>query len=83
LGYIRYFIPAAEVETFDKGNEYKLELSASGNVKLEIIMPVGGSGEKIPEEEYRAVFKEMFENMGLPPEAVDRFEFSYSSSRVW
>ena len=46
-------------------------------------MPAGSSGEKIPEEEYRAVFKEMFENMGLPQEAVDRIEFFYSSSLIW
>ncbi len=46
-------------------------------------MPGGSSGEKIPEEEYRAVFREMFENMGLPREAVDRFEFSYSTSLAW
>ena len=83
MGYIKYFIPTAEVETFGNGNEYKLELRASGDVKLEIIMPGGSSGEKIPEEEYRAVFREMFENMGLPREAVDRFEFSYSTSLAW
>jgi hypothetical protein len=83
LGCIKYFIPQAEVETFDKGNEYTIKLSASGDVGLQIIMPLGSSGDKIPEEEYRAVFKEMFKNMGLPQEAVDRFEFTYSSSRVW
>lgn len=83
LGYIKYFIPTAEVETFDNGNRYKLELRASGDVKLEVIMPRGSSGETIPEEEYRAVFREMFNNMGLPPEAVDRFEFFYSSSLIW
>lgn len=83
LGYIKYFIPTAEVETSDNGNKYKLELRASGDVKLEVIMPAGSSGEKIPEEEYRAVFKEMFENMGLPQEAVDRIEFFYSSSLIW
>ncbi|AKB76798.1 hypothetical protein MSHOH_0315 [Methanosarcina horonobensis HB-1 = JCM 15518] len=83
LGYIKYFIPTAEVETFDNGNQYKLGLRASGDVKLEIIMPGGSSGETIPEEEYRAVFREMFDNMGLPPEAVDRFEFFYSSSLAW
>jgi hypothetical protein len=83
LGCIKYFIPQAEVVTFDKGNEYIIKLSASGDVGLKVIMPFGSSGDKIPEEEYRAVFKEMFENMGLPQEAVDKFEFAYSSSLVW
>jgi hypothetical protein len=83
LGYIKYFIPTAEVETFENKNKYKLELRASGDVKLEILMPIGSSGETIPEEEYRAVFREMFENMGLTPEAIDRFEFFYSTSRAW
>lgn len=83
LGCIKYFIPTAEVETFDDGNQYKIELRASGDVKLEIIMPRGSSGETIPEEEYRAVFRKMFENMRLPPEAVDKFEFFYSSSLAW
>lgn len=83
LGYIKYFIPTAEVETFENGNQYKLELRASGDVKLEIIMPRGSSGETIPEGEYREVFREMFDKIGLSPEAVDRFEFSYSSSRAW
>lgn len=83
LECIKYFIPTAEVETFDDGNQYKLELRASGDVKLEIITPRGSSGETIPEEEYRAVFRKMFENMRLPPEAVDKFEFFYSSSLAW
>lgn len=46
LGYIKYFIPTAEVETFDNGNGYKLELRASGDVKLEIIMPGGEAAKR-------------------------------------
>ena len=38
--------------------------------------------EKIPEEEYRGIFKEMFVNLGLPPEKVDEFKFEYNPS-VW
>ena len=44
-------------------------------------MHPGSSGESIPEEEYRAFFRKMFEEMGLSPEAVDSFEFFHSSSR--
>ena len=38
--------------------------------------------EKIPEEEYRRIFKDMFVNLGLPAEKVDEFEFEYVPS-VW
>lgn len=88
VGSVRYFVPEARVVTYDKGNRYIgnryiVELGASGKVRLEIIMHVGSSGETIPEEEYRAFFREMFEELGLSPEAVDSFEFFVSSSRVW
>ncbi len=85
MGSVRYFVPEARVVTYDKGNRYRnryiVELDSSGKVRLEIIMHVGSSGESIPEEEYRAFFREMFEEMGLSPEAVDSFEFFHSSSR--
>ncbi len=88
MGSVRYFVPEARVVTYDKGNRYVgnryiVELDSSGRVRLEIIMHVGSSGETIPEEEYRAFFREMFEELGLSPEAVDSFEFFASSSRVW
>lgn len=83
LGSVRYFVPEAEVVTYDKENKYIVELDASGKVRLKIIMPPGSSGETIPEEEYRAFFREMFEELGLSPEAVDSFAFSASSSRMW
>jgi len=33
-------------------------------------------------KEYRGIFKEMFVNLGLPPEKVDEFKFEYNPS-VW
>lgn len=83
LGSIKYSIPQAKVVTYDKENRYIVELDSSGKVRLEIITPPGSSGKTIPEEEYRAVFREIFEEMGLFSEAVDSFEFFASSSRVW
>lgn len=83
MGSVRYFIPEARVVTYDKGNRHIVELDSSGRVRLEIIMHVGSSGESIPEEKYRAVFREMFEEMGLSPEVVDSLEFFHSSSRMW
>lgn len=83
LGSVKYFVPEAKVVTYDKENKYIVELDASGKVRLEIVMPPGSSGDTIPEEEYRAVFREIFEELGLDPEAVDSFEFFHSSSRIW
>jgi hypothetical protein len=83
LGSVRYFVPEARIMTYNNGNRYIVDLDASGKVRLEIIMPAGSSGETIPEEEYRTVFREMFEELGLSSEAVDRFNFFASSSRVW
>lgn len=83
VGSVRYIIPEARVVTYDKGNRYIVELDSSGRARLEIIMHVGSSGESIPDEKYRAVFREMFEEMGLSPEVVDSLEFFHSSSRVW
>ena len=83
LGSVKYFVPEARVMTYDKENRYIIELNSSGKFRLEIIMPAGSSGETIPEEEYRAVFREMFEELGLSPEAVNSFEFFHSSSRIW
>jgi len=84
MGSVRYFVPEARVVNYDKGNRYIgnryiVELDASGKVRLEILTPPGSSGRKIPEEEYRAVFREMFEEIGLYPEDMDRFEFSHST----
>lgn len=88
VGSVSYFVPEAKVVTYDKGNRYTgnmyiVGLDSSGKVRLEIIMHPGSSGETIPEEEYRAIFRSMFEELGIPSEAVDRFEFFASSSRVW
>lgn len=88
VGSVRYFVPEAKIVTYDKGNRYIsnryiVELDASGKVRLEIVMPPGSSGETIPEKEYRAVFRGIFKELGLSPEAVDSFEFFASSSRVW
>jgi hypothetical protein len=80
LGCVRYLIPQAEVKTFDNRNEYVIKLRSSGEVSMEINMPDGSSGKKIPEKKYRAVFRKMFENMGLPSEVVDRFKFTYRPS---
>ena len=78
LGSVKYLIPKANVVTYDNRNSYIIELDASGKVKLEILMPVGNSGN-IPEKEYLEVFREMFGEIGLPPEDVSSFEFVHTT----
>jgi len=80
---IKYFVPEATVTAYDNENRYIVELDSSGKVRLEIVMPPGSSGDTIPEEEYRAVFREIFGELGLDQEAVGNFEFFHSSSRIW
>jgi len=82
IGYIAYVIPEFVVSTSHKFNSYTLSVSSSGYVRADILMHRASAGKEIPEEEYRAVFTEMFEKLGLPTEKVDELEFEYNPS-VW
>lgn len=82
IGYIAYVIPEIIVSTSHKFNGYTLYVSSSGHVRAHILMHRASAGKKIPEEEYRAVFKGMFEKLGLPVEKVDELEFGYTPG-VW
>ena len=57
-------------------------MSSSGFIRADITMPIGSAGKEIPEEEYRTVFREMFENLGLPAEKLDEMELDYTPS-IW
>lgn len=37
-------------------------------------------GDIVPESEYRAVFRDRFETLGLPVERVDEYTFEYTPS---
>lgn len=82
IGYINYIIPQATVRTSHHFNKYSVDVSSSGYVRAAISMHAGSSRMKISEEEYRAIFKEMFEKLGMNPEKVDEMKFEYSPS-VW
>ncbi|MCQ1534784.1 hypothetical protein FTO70_03570 [Methanosarcina sp. KYL-1] len=82
IGYIAYIVPEISVSSSHNFNRYTLHVSSSGFVRADILMHRASAGKKIPEEEYRAVFREMFEKLGLPVEKVDELEFEYSPS-VW
>jgi hypothetical protein len=76
---IDYVVPNMKIINLREGAEYTIQIDKLGGVNLEIELD---AGEQIPEEEYIQVFKNMFDNIGLPPEKVDEFEFNYRSS-VW
>jgi len=82
IGYIAYVIPEITVSTSHKFNKYTLHVSSSGFVRADILMHRASAGRKIPEDEYQAVFKEIFEKLGLHEEKVNEFEFEYNPS-VW
>jgi len=41
-----------------------------------------GAARTFEEEDVRAVFRQMFEEMGIPPETVDHLQLEYRGS-VW
>ncbi|AKJ39062.1 hypothetical protein [Methanosarcina barkeri] len=82
LGCIRFVIPETTITRKHNSNKYNIYVSSSGFIRTDIDMPIGSAGKEIPEEEYRTVFKEMFENIGLPVEKLDEMELDYTPS-IW
>ncbi len=82
LGCIRFVIPETTITRKHHFNKYNIYVSSSGFIRADIGMPTGSAGKEIPEEEYRTVFREMFENLGLPVEKLDEIELNYSPS-IW
>ena len=79
IGTLELIVPNVRIIFQDKGHEYTIKIDRLGGVAPEIRL---AAREEIPKEEYRHIFKEMFVNLGLPPEKVDEFEFNYVPS-VW
>lgn len=82
IGGVDFVIPETTISTSHNSSKYSVDMSSSGFIRADISMHAGSAGEKIPEDEYRSIFKEIFENLGLPPEKVDDMEFEYIPS-VW
>lgn len=82
IGCVRFVIPETTITRIHDSNKYSIYVSSSGFVRADIAMPTGSAGKEIPEEEYRTVFREMFENLGLPAEKVDEIKLNYSPS-IW
>lgn len=76
---VDFVVQSLAVVHRDGNREYRLKLDRLGGFNLRIELP---AGEEIPETEYREVFREMFEDVGLDPEHVDGMEFEYTSS-IW
>jgi hypothetical protein len=74
IGILGFLVTNVRIIFQDKGHEYRIKIDRLGGVAPYINL---SPGEKIPEEEYRGIFKEMFVKLGLPPEKVDDFKFEY------
>ena len=74
IGILGFLVTNVRIIFQDKGHEYTIKIDRLGGVTPDINL---SPGEKIPEEEYRCIFKEMFVKLGLPPEKVDDFKFEY------
>ncbi|MCC4768623.1 hypothetical protein FXW07_18975 [Methanosarcina sp. DH1] len=82
LGCVEFVIPETTITRKHHFSTYNIYVSSSGFIRTDIYMPTGSAGKEIPEEEYRTVFREMFENVGLPTEKLDEIEFDYTPS-IW
>ena len=77
IGDIYYIVPNTEISHREDWNVYTIKIDRLGGLYLKVSLGPGSSGKTIPKDEYRAVFKRMFTDLGLPPEKVDEFEFEY------
>jgi hypothetical protein len=79
IGYVGFVIPQTTISTSRNSSKYSVYVSSFGLIRADITTH---ADKKIPEEEYRTVFREMFENLGLPAEKADEIKFSFSPT-MW
>ncbi len=72
IGTLNFLVPNVRIIIQDRGHEYTIKVDRLGGVATGIKF---SPDEKIPEEEYRGIFKKMFFNLGLPPETLDELKF--------
>lgn len=77
LGQFSVVVPSVRISTTNAGHDYRIKLDRLGGLNLVVVLD---AGETIPESEYRGVFREMFETLGLPAERVDSYSFEYTPS---
>lgn len=79
ISAIDFVVQSTKVILHRGEHEYTIKIDRLGGFNLTIELP---PQEEIPEEEYRLVFREMFANIGLPPDVVDELTFEYTPT-VW
>lgn len=81
-GNIDYIVPNIEISHREGWHTYIIKIDRTGGMYLKINLGPNSAGETIPEEEYRNVFKKMFEDLGLPQEKLSGLAFNYNGY-VW
>ncbi|MFC7047187.1 hypothetical protein ACFQH6_18880 [Halobacteriaceae archaeon GCM10025711] len=72
---VAFVVPNSEI-VMERGDaRYIVKVDRLGGMHLEIRLP---AGEELAEDEYRSAFRELFDDLGIPPERADDFEFDYS-----
>lgn len=79
LGSIEFVLSRATVTHEADGYTYRVHLDYHGGVEVDAQTRATRTFE---EEDVRAVFRQMFEEMGIPPETVDHLQLEYRGS-VW
>ena len=72
-------VQSTEIRHENADRTYTIKLDRLGGFYVTIRLPVG---EEIPEDDYRQVFKDIFDDIGLPTEVVDDLAFEYAGS-IW
>ncbi|OTF02404.1 hypothetical protein [Halorubrum sp. SD612] len=79
LGGIDFVLPRATVTHEADGYTYRVHLDYHGGVEVDAQTRASRSFE---EDDVRAAFRRMFEEMGIPPETADHLRLEYRGS-VW
>lgn len=79
LGSVEFVLPRATVTHEADGYTYRVHLDYHGGVEVDAQTRASRSFE---EAAVRAVFRQMFEEMGIPPDTIDHMSLEYRGS-VW
>jgi hypothetical protein len=79
LGSIEFVLSRATVTHEANGATYRVHVDYHGGVRVEAQTQ---SSREFEEEDVRAVFRRMFDEMGIPPDTIDRLQLEYEGS-LW
>lgn len=79
LGSIEFVLSRATVTHEADGYTYRVHLDYHGGITVDAQTR---SSRNFVEEDVRAVFRQMFEEMGIPPDTIDHMQLEYRGS-VW